>query len=446
MRDHLFRVKLWGCFVAVTLLCLGFCLVATAQTCTVFLLSGKQTPIFQSASDACAAYNGSSSNGTTVVTFSGSAPTSIPAANSTGQCDATETQSPTGSASFTSTTTTGVFVGGIEAVSSSVLPGGSASCMNPCAIGSSANLMASTGSATISSISANSFCGNGCEYKAPPVTLILTEGATQSTALGGAIATGNSCSTSDATATAGSNCFLSKGQTICASQVTGMASVNGDAIPMNAPPASGQCVVYASGGSLCTVPSGSTVMPTPPGPNNGTANAPAVPTAQASMNGTTVNYYNSTVTSNSTVGGAVSAPNGGDAGLPVPINGEGQAASSAASSAAAVDCDSASSVGVAGCADATLPSLARTDSTAGDVSSMWAGVQATPLFSAFSSISTAFAQGGSCPSASVTFTTIKFTGDFMTSFCQVFEQELPTMISISDAAWALLGLLILLSA
>jgi len=299
--------------------------------------------------------------------------------------------------------------------------------------------------------SGGSLCVNGCGYTNGGNTLIVGSGTNQ--LMGKAIPTGASCSTASGTgSTSGTTCMLSHGSTVCVADSSNQAIVNSDIIPITAPPPNGTCVSYASGGTMCTVsttlPTPTTTpppMPTPPGPDNGTAGTPATPTATVVQGSTAVNYYSPATTSNSSSPVSVGATGSG---LPTgKSNGTGTGTgSSGTGSGNAGDCDQSASGGDASTCTGTLPSLTRTDTAAGDATGMFSAIQATPLFSAFGAVSTAFGSGGSCPSAPITLTYIHYSGDFMTSFCSAFAADLSTMIAISDAAWCLLGLFIIVSA
>ena len=474
MQDEFFVSKFWGCFSAVVMLSLVLIAAASAQTCEQFEIpNGTTNPIFSSAAAACAAFNSPGSGGVNSTAVTGSTPNSVPGINQSATCTATEVQSFNGSVIATRTNSD---EGGFQGVAATgaVCSAGPSTPQNPsgqCTVGQSAMLTFASGTGTAPGGSA--CASNGCGYTANTTASEFTAIFGGCTVSGGCAntmqahtSTGSVCSAGANAPTVGppmtsgvqsSTCSLEGGVVGCAiTSATGVNgfSVAGDLVTPAQLPATG-CVAYASGGVACVIPMGSTAPPTPPAPNNGTAGQVAAPAAvvtsavAGSSTPVTGVYYGpavvagstSTVVANGT--GVTSSPIGGVVGSGVSSAGSGTAASSAAGP---VDCDSAASQGVAGCTDGTLPSLARTDTAAGDAASMWAGIQSTPLFEAFGSISTAFGSGGSCPTAPVTFTTIKFTGDFMASFCAAFTGLLPTMIAISDAAWCVLGLLILLSA
>jgi collagen type VII alpha len=477
MQDGLVVRRFSRCLLAVVMLSFALVAGASAQTCAAWFVSDPGTSFagpfgpFGSAGAACSALNGATSmSGSVTFTISGMAAVM---SGSEAFCEGTNTRSDNGTTSSTNNT------GGTGVATQSGTTSGPACSAGPstpqnpsgqCSVGQSAMLTFASGTGTAPGGSA--CASNGCGYTANTTASEFTAIFGGCTVSGGCAntmqahtSTGSVCSAGANAPTVGppmtsgvqsSTCALEGGVVGCAiTSATGVNgfSVAGDLVTPAQLPATG-CVAYASGGVACVIPMGSTAPPTPPAPNNGTAGSVAAPAAvvtsavAGSSTPVTGVYYNPAVVAGSTATvvangtGVTSSPIGGVLGSGV--SGSGTAASSAASSAA--DCDSANSSGEGGCADGTLPSLTRSDTPAGDAASMWAGIQSTPLFEAFGSISTALGSGGSCPTASVTFTTIKFTGDFMASFCSAFEGLLPTMIVISDAAWCVLGLLILLSA
>jgi hypothetical protein len=283
---------------------------------------------------------------------------------------------------------------------------------------------------------------------------------------------------------------------------------NGDQVCVGSV-APGTCSSYASGGVACTVPAGATQPQTPPAPNSGTTGIPATPQLQlsneTSSGTTTTDYYSPTTVGHSTTatattgtgttgnGNGTGGVNGtgstgttgtgtgtGSTGLGTGNSGDcdntsvASAAGSAASAASAAGSEgsavasapvasapaaggggtAASAAGTtantaagnsSGCGG-SLPSLQRSDTVQSDIQKMMAGIEASPLFAGLTSISTSMG-AGSQPSFSFSVTTFgAHTFDFGVSMNQVFQQILPTMITISDALWALIGILIVMSA
>jgi hypothetical protein len=311
-----------------------------------------------------------------------------------------------------------------------------------CAIaaGSPADLEAqASGTTTVTAMANGAYCANNCEYKPVPTTLLLGDGVHY--AMGGAQSTGNSCGTSDTPATAGSNCFTLHGESICAEAATGMATVNGDLVNMNgtAPPTAGTCVAYASGGSLCVLPATPTggtqpPMPTPPGPDNGTAGTPAVPTAQGELNGKVANYYSAATTAAST---GLTQTNSSAAGTPA-----GQAASAAgaaASAAAPDDCGDGSAC------QGVVPTLPAQADIATTTQSYYSAIQAAPIVQAFAGIETAFAiaNSGECQ----TFTLSMFGHSYvMDAQCTILQEISSVLGTIMLAIYTLTGVRIVMSA
>jgi hypothetical protein len=327
-------------------------------------------------------------------------------------------------------------------------------------------------------------CNAGCAYAngATVGSMVITGSSTSGglSLIGKAVPTGGTCAAGDGSVSALStdNCMSQGGTTLCHQASGNVATVNNDIVNPAVPPPSGQCEGYSDGAAICNAGHAGTVSVIAGPTTSGTLDTPAAVVttssdtidyfspAQVASSGTPVGGINAgnvagnpagttgngagTVQTCTTAAGATTCTTGGTCTASAPgvtpvvtCTGTG---TTAGTGTGAGDCDAASSAGTAGCADGTTPSLTRTDTAAGDASAMWAGIQGTPLFAAFGAVSTAFSSGGSCPSATFTTTTIHFTGNFMESFCAVFSADLSTMIAISDAAWSLLGLFILISA
>jgi hypothetical protein len=295
---------------------------------------------------------------------------------------------------------------------------------------------------------AHGYCVGGCEYTSGGNT--LTIGGGNNRLADQAVPTGNTCGATDVAATGGSNCAIIGGVSQCASSSTGKAVIGTDAVTPAAPPALGTCIGYADGAAACNpgtlsvvptvgIPSPSPSMATPPGPDNGTPGQPATPTAQVAQGMNLVNFY----------GPAVVAASAGAVGTKGTGNGTASGTTVGAPGAGGAypgDCNQ-STTDASGCAGA-LPSLTRTDTVQSDLQAFDAGLNSTPLMAAINNIQTgAGINAGTCPSE--TFTSVTLAGhtfDFLASACQVFSTDLPTLQAISDVAWALLGVLIIVSA
>jgi hypothetical protein len=455
MRDEFFMSKVFGTCVAILLLSLGLCVSAFAQSGCPFVLPSN-------AQANCNTFLQPPFAGTSGVPVTGSVAT-ITGPNNY-QCLLTGDPSEFGAG--------GSFLGGGQLVQQ---------CPASCAGLPNQDIMAAISQSSFNS--GGLICVNSCGYTNSASSMSVGVSGSSTTLEGQAIPTGAACTAGagSVSALSTSNCMESGGTIACHQSASNVATVNNDILNPAAPPAPGGCAAYADGAVECNAGTGGTFSVVAGPTTSGVLDTPAATVvsasntldyftpAQVAASGTPVLTMNAgNVSGNpagTTLNGTVPCTPSAAGVTPVITcsglstgGGTGAGTGTCTPSAAGVtpvvtcsgtgtgDCDAPSSASTAGCTDGPLPSLTRTDTAVGDATAMWSGIQSTPLFQAFNSISTAFGSGGSCPTASVTFTTIKFTGDFMASFCAAFTGLLPTMIAISDAAWCVLGLLILLSA
>jgi hypothetical protein len=305
-------------------------------------------------------------------------------------------------------------------------------CAATCAIGQTADTQGS-GTANVSSLGGGSYCNNGCEYAAVPTTIILSDGVHY--ALGGAETTGNACPAAAVPVTTGNNCWISHGETICVDDDKGGATIAGDAIALATAPNGGQCIGYQSGGSLCVLPSGSTKMPTPPGPDTGTAGTPATPTATVT-NGTTVaNYYNSgAVSASSAPVQTVSGPGGTPA---------GQSVTSTETGASVAQPDDCGADGAACSSAGVVPTLPTQQDITTTTQGYYQALQGAPIVAAFSGILDAFPSGGECQ----TFVLSMFGHDYtMDAQCQILNSIASVLGAVMLGIYTLTGVRIVMSA
>ena len=298
-----------------------------------------------------------------------------------------------------------------------------------------------------SSAPGGNICYNGCTYANGNSTTQVIVGNSNWIA-GAAIPTGVACggggTGTNGTAMSSSNCVLKGGNTTCVNDGAGQAIVNNDIVQPSTAPANGNCVSYASGGVACTVSTTATPGATPPTPasppvpDNGTAGTPATPTAVVQQGSTVVNYYNSSTVNNSS---APTGAKGTGAGTPA-----GASAATGTGTGSSGDgpgsCDGASPP--AGCTG-TLPSLDRTDTVASNVEAMLTGISNTPFIAGVSAIGTAM-PSGSCPPGTVSLSYLHTSVNFTSTMCTIFDNNLASMQLIADVIWALIAVLIVMTA
>lgn len=290
-------------------------------------------------------------------------------------------------------------------------------------------------------------CVDGCEVDAPNPPLSVGGGG------GGTVyestQTGNGCSGSGQSNTTSGyqaeQCTTSGGTTACADTSGGgnCGTFNGDYVCPKAMP-DGTCQVFQSGGVACTVGTG-TSPATPPAPNNGTAGTVATPAGSVTDNTTNqTSYYYSAAVVNSSTTPVVSASPGsnvGNGGSSSSSGGGGGSGPNAANG----DCG-AQGVSCSG----TTP----TYDWSGDCASFqvcltdfYNSASSAPIVAGASSIIDSWPEG-SCDIGSVTFETFgNKTMDYGTTACQVWSQYIqPPLSAVMDGVWAILGILIILSA
>jgi hypothetical protein len=279
--------------------------------------------------------------------------------------------------------------------------------------------------------------------------VVSLPGMGPATLVGKAIPTGSACSGSAVAGTA-ANCASKGGNTACvtdtAPTVLPVAVVNNDAVPNVVPGSTGNgCQSYASGGTMCVEPAAGT--PNPAAPQMG--GTPDTPIAEITTSAGTTAYYSAAQTTASTnpvaTGNTVT---GGSAAGKAP--GSGAGSGSGTGTGTSDDCAlSGSEAGAndpAGCTG-TLPSLTRADTVQSNIQGLYTGIGASPIVSALAAISTNMPSAGACPAASVTLTTLSnHSYDFLQTACTIFASDLSTLIAISDTIWAILGVLIVMSA
>lgn len=288
-------------------------------------------------------------------------------------------------------------------------------------------------------------CYGGCGYTNSAGSLRIGTGS--ATVYGQAVPNGVSCSpgSSGAASQVGTpaSCATVAGQTVCASASTGAGTLSivaggvPDAIVPQTPTTPDTCTGFASGAMECNADS---TVSSPPAPSTASsASTPATPTAVVAAGGHTENYYSPATVAASLGVSAGKGTSGTTAGTGTGSSGTGTGDCVLGPGEAGADDPS-------GCTG-TTPTLTRTDTVQSNVTSMMSAIQASPLFSAFGSLSSAVGSGGSCPTASVTLATLgSHSFNFLQTACTIFADELSTMITIADAAWALLGLVIIISA
>jgi hypothetical protein len=285
-------------------------------------------------------------------------------------------------------------------------------------------------------------CGGSCKFQSAQTTGASCSGGATPVATTTPLDTGSQSA----------NCQLLGSATVCATQsATGTycGTYNGDQVCVGAVP-TGTCAVYSSGGAACTV-AGTGAPATPPAPNNGTAGTPATPdltVSQQTMTGTTTTAYYGAVKT----GGSTTAVNGAGTGAAGNKNGSptGTGTGTGTSGSGPGDCmlqpGESGADDPAGCTG-TLPSLTRSDSVQSNIQALYTGIGASPIVSALAAISSNVPSAGACPTASVTLTTLSnHSYDFLQTACTIFAADLSTLITISDTIWAILGVLIVMSA
>lgn len=245
---------------------------------------------------------------------------------------------------------------------------------------------------------------------------------------------------------AGSNCVSSSGGTFCSEDQNGKncGTFNGDEVcPQSLPP--GTCQSYASGGIACTASgTGGTTVPTPPGPDNGTAGQAATPTGQVQAPVTaagqtteaTTNYYSAAVVQAS-AGGVASAGGGANVGSAGGTSGGTSGGSTP--NAANGDCG-ASGVNCPG--DSTVPTLPDEPTIGQSTQTYATSLSQVPIVAAVAGIAGAV-PAGECPTATFSLFGHEFVMDAQ---CTLWADLTPVLSAVFLAMWSFCGVRILMSA
>lgn len=288
-----------------------------------------------------------------------------------------------------------------------------------------------------------SVCDGQCQVETPQPALVVSGGGSSGKVYESTYS-GNTCSgaTAGVSVSPTPQCVAGSGENACAEQVgKNCGTFNGDEVcPASIPP--GTCVSFASGGVACTAAAGSSTVPSPPGPNNGTAGQAAQPSGQvaASSGGapTVTNYYGSSVVNNSS-SGVPNTPGGqnvGNAGLGLSTSTSGGGSQP---NAANGDCGAA---GVNCAGDSTVPTLPTEPTIAQSTQTYTNGLAQVPIVAAVSNIA-ASVPAGVCPTATISV----FGHDFvMDAQCTMWDQLSPLLSLCFLAMWTFIGVRIVMTA
>lgn len=284
-------------------------------------------------------------------------------------------------------------------------------------------------------------CVDGCGYTNSANSMMV--GGARATVYGQAVSTGTSCGTGNAVK---GTCASSGGMTLCYDVGTNKASVAGDLIAKTDQPAVGTCVMFASGGSMCTYTPTKPLQPFSQSTGGGAPSAdgttPMTPAAiittgadSTGAGGVTSAYY--TAAQNAA---SVTPVAGGKVSAPVPGTGTGGGAS-----AANGDCG-ASAVNCTG--DATVPSLDRTDTVQSNVQGYMDSIKSSPIISAIGSVANAFPTSAPVPTVPVTIHYGAFYGtwDVFSGFAAIWAGIASNLRFVFLAIWAVAGIRVVLSA
>ena len=331
----------------------------------------------------------------------------------------------------------------------------------------------------LAAISASSFnsggliCVAGCGYTNSASSMHIAVGTSSAALVGRAVATGAQCSSGASTVAAlsTSNCMESGGTTVCHQSAANVATVNNDIVNPAAAPLPGQCAAYADGAVECNRGTGGTLSVIAGPTTGGALMAPAVVVTTSSD---VVDYFSPTQVNASQT--PVASVNGGNiTGNPAGNGPTGPCTPTAPGVTPVVTCMGSSTgagsgtgtgTGTAGsgpgdcmlqpgeagsddpstCAG-TTPSLTRTDTVQSNIQGLYNGIKASPIMSALGAISSSVPAAGACPTASVSLISLgSHTFDFLQTACTIFASDLSTLVAISDTIWAILGVLIVMSA
>ena len=282
----------------------------------------------------------------------------------------------------------------------------------------------------------------------------LTYGSANQRLSGKAVPTGIACgatgsnSAGDAPSLQG-NCTTVGGDVACVDAAnskgtfTVVASATPDAVPVDTPSTADTCVGYASGGMACNADATVTAPPAPT--QSATDPAPAMPAMVVAGGGHTENYYTPQQVTASK-GSSGSTGTGGSPAGTTTGTGSGTGGSGSGTGDCVLQPGEVGADDPAGCAG-TTPSLTRADTVQSNMQAFYTGLNSSPIVVALNAIHTSMPGAGACPTAVVTLTALtSHSFDFMASACTVFASNLSTLIAISDTVWALVGVLIVMSA
>lgn len=283
--------------------------------------------------------------------------------------------------------------------------------------------------------------GGGCEVAtSQPTTVIRGSGAPSGPTIYQSTYTGNTCAAGPTAGETAAQCLSGAAGTTCAVAAANAGgkncgTFNGDEVCVQSIPP-GTCQSYASGGVACTAASG-TMVPSPPGPNNGTAGTAATPTGSVTNNTNTTNYYSSSVVNNSssvvaTNPGGSNAGNGATGATGSTGSGNGPSAGNGDCGASGVDCGS----------DGSTPTLPDEPTVLETAQSYYGALGAVPIVAAVSGIGASI-PAGSCPTATYSVFGREFTMDAQ---CALWDSIAPILELIMLAVYTLIGVRILMSA
>lgn len=276
-------------------------------------------------------------------------------------------------------------------------------------------------------------CVGGCQYTNSAAA--LTIGGPRATVYGQAVSSNQACGGTDAAGTSG-NCASGGGVTTCVDPTTGKGTVNGDTIDKASIAPVGDCVVFASGGSMCTYsatkPLTAGKAPTADGTTPDTPAAVVTDPASASADHT-IKEAVFTAAQNAASVSPTSGTKAASTGTGTGTSGAGNAANG--------DC-AGSGVNCPG--DGTVPSLARSDTIESNVETYISAIKSAPIIAGITSISSSF------PTASaptVMFTLWGHNFDAFAPFASIWGGTVaPTLSLVFLAMWAVAGARVILTA
>jgi hypothetical protein len=211
----------------------------------------------------------------------------------------------------------------------------------------------------------------------------------------------------------------------------------------------GTCVSYASGGAACVAAAGSGPPATPPAPNSGSPGTVATASGAVSTSSQSVYYYSASTVASSTTQTQTTSPI-----QPQPIGSQGLVAGGGSSSSSSSGGSSSSGSGDCAADGSNCSPGLPSNSWANDCTStttcfegFYTAVQAAPILQGASAIESAW-PAGSCDIGSVQLATFGGASfNYGSTACQVFSQYIaPPLSAIMLAVWAVLGVMIILTA